>query len=466
MSDVKAIDIRGHNVEIPEGVIEDFKSILRGKVVIHGDDGYEKARKIWNGIIDKNPALIVYCRGVADVIRSVNFASIHHLRTSVRSGGHNVAGGAINDGGIVIDLSKMRSVYVDPVNHRVRVEGGVRLGDIDHETQVFGLATPTGLVTETGIAGLTLRGGFGHLTRKFGLTSDNLISVDIVTANGKLIKASSEENSDLYWAVRGGGLNFGVVVSFEYKLYPIGPEVLFIMKFFDAKRGKEALRFLRDYMNKAPEDLGLITFYATMPYSEDIPENARGKEVFVFYGCYTGPGEKRIDILNALQEFGDPLVDLGGPTQFIKAQSALDEDYQDGLRYYWKSLYFNELTDEIIDALHNWGSNRASELSTLDFWFIGGAQNRIDPKETAFDKRDAKFMLGIEANWINPTKDEENIQWARNTWNDLLKFSKGGLYLNFAGFEEEREKILKDSYGDNYKRLIKIKEKYDPEDIF
>ncbi|MFW9781258.1 MAG: FAD-binding oxidoreductase [Candidatus Heimdallarchaeota archaeon] len=466
MSDVKAIDISGHNVKITEDVIEEFKSILHGRLITEQDEYYDSARKIWNGIIDKKPAIIVYCSGVADVIRTVNFSRIHHLRTSVRSGGHNVAGGAINDGGIVIDLSKMRSVYVDPLNHRVRVQGGVRLGDIDHETQVFGLATPTGLVTETGIAGLTLRGGFGHLTRKYGLTSDNLISVDIVTADGKLIKASSDENSDLFWAIRGGGLNFGIVVSFEYRLHPVGPEVLFIMNLYPADKGKDALLFLREYMKRAPKELGLITFYGTMPDNEDVPLNVRGRDVFVFYGCYTGPEDKRVEILSDIRQFGDPLVDVSGPTQFIKAQSALDEDYPDGLRYYWKSLYFTELTDEIIESLHNWGTNRASELSTLDFWFIGGALNNVDPSETAFDKRDAQYMLGIEANWISPTEDEINIQWARNTWDDLHKLSKGGLYLNFAGFEEERETLLKESYGDNYNRLMEIKEKYDPQHIF
>ncbi|MFW9773106.1 MAG: FAD-binding oxidoreductase, partial [Candidatus Thorarchaeota archaeon] len=347
-----------------------------------------------------------------------------------------------------------------------RVQGGVRLGDIDHETQVFGLATPTGLVTETGIAGLTLRGGFGHLTRKFGLTSDNLISVDVVTADGRLIKANTEENSDLFWAIRGGGLNFGIVVSFEYKLHPVGPEVLFIMKLYPAEKGKDALRFLRDYMERAPKELGLITFYGTMPDNEDVPFPIRGRDVFVFYGCYTGPEEKRHEILNELHKFGDPIADMSGPTQFVKAQSALDEDYPDGLRYYWKSLYFTELTDEIIEALHMWGTDRASELSTLDFWFVSGALNNMDPHETAFDKRDAKYMLGIEANWIKPTEDEINIQWARNTWDHLHKLSKGGIYLNFAGFEEEREALLKESYGDNYYRLMEIKKKYDPQNIF
>ncbi|MFX1324575.1 MAG: FAD-binding oxidoreductase [Promethearchaeota archaeon] len=466
MSDLKAIDISGHIVNINEEIIEEFKSTLHGKVITEHDEKYNKARKIWNGVIDKKPAIIVYCSGVADVIRAVNFSRVHDLRTSVRSGGHNVAGGAINNGGIVIDLSKMRSIYVDPVNHKVRVQGGVRLGDIDHETQIFGLATPTGLVTETGIAGLTLRGGFGHLTRRFGLTSDNLISVDVVTADGKLIKANSKENSDLFWAIRGGGFNFGIVVSFEYKLHPIGPEVLFIMKLYSAEKGKDALFFLRDYMEKAPRELGLIAFYGTMPDNEEIPLNVRGRDVFIFYGCFSGPKEKRVEILSDIQKFGDPIADMSGPTQFVKAQSALDEDYPDGLRYYWKSLYFTELTDEIIDSIHRWGTNRPSELSTLDFWFVSGALNEVDPHETAFDKRDAKYMLGIEANWTSPSEDGTNIQWARNTWDDLHRLSKGGLYLNFAGFEEEREALMKESYGENYQRLMKIKEKYDPQNVF
>ncbi|MFX1522579.1 MAG: FAD-binding oxidoreductase [Promethearchaeota archaeon] len=463
---LKAIEMDGKDTLIDEKEIDEFRSKIRGKVILEGEESYEKARKIWNGIIDKKPALIVRCEGVADVIYSVNFARIHQLRTSVRSGGHNVAGGALNDGGIVIDLSKMRSVHVDPINRVARVEGGVRLGDIDHETQIFGLATPTGLVTETGIAGLTLRGGFGHLTRRFGLTSDNLLSVDIVTATGELISANSEEHSDLYWAVRGGGMNLGIVVSFEYQLYPVGPEVLFIMKLFPAEKGKDALRFLRDYMKNAPEELGLIGFYGTMPDNEKVDPEVQGKNVFTFYGCYSGPKSKRNDILGDLQKFGEPLADYGGVMEFTKAQSALDEDYPDGIRYYWKSIYLNELTDEVIDLIHKRGINRPSELSTLDIWFIGGAMKYLDPQETAFNKRDANYMLGIEANWIKPSNDTMNIEWARNTWKDVNQFSDGGLYFNFAGFEEDTEQLLEDSYGDNYKRLISIKQKYDPENIF
>lgn len=466
MAFLKAIGMNGKDTLIDEKEVDEFRSKIRGKVILEGEDGYEKARKIWNGIIDKKPALIVRCKGVADVIYSVNFARIHQLRTSVRSGGHNVAGGALNDGGIVIDLSKMRSVHVDPINRVARVEGGVRLGDIDHETQVFGLATPTGLVTETGIAGLTLRGGFGHLTRRFGLTSDNLLSVDIVTAKGELIRANPEEHSDLYWAVRGGGMNLGIVVSFEYQLHPIGPEVLFIMKLFPAEKGKEALLFLRDYMKDAPKELGLIGFYGTMPDNEKVEPEVRGKDIFTFYGCYSGPRSKRNDIIGDLQKFGEPLADYGGVTEFTKAQSALDEDYPDGIRYYWKSLYLNELTDEIIDLVHNWGINKPSELSTLDIWFIGGAMKHLHPQETAFNKRDANYMLGIEANWIKSSNDTVNIDWTRNTWKDVNQFSDGGLYFNFAGFEEDTDKLLKDSYGDNYKRLISIKQKYDPENIF
>ncbi|MHA2037906.1 MAG: FAD-binding oxidoreductase [Promethearchaeota archaeon] len=466
MAFLKAIEMDGKDIKIDENDINEFRSNIRGKVLIEGEEGYENARKIWNGIIDKKPAIIVQCKGVADVIRSVNYARIHQLRTSVRSGGHNVAGGALNNGGIVIDLSDMRSVHVDPINRVARVEGGVRLGDIDHETQIFGLATPTGLVTETGIAGLTLRGGFGHLTRRFGLTSDNLLSVDIVTATGELIKANSEENSDLFWAIRGGGMNLGIVVSFEYKLYNIGPEVLFIMKLFPAEKGKEALQFLRDYIKKAPEELGLIGFYGTMPDNQETEAKVRGKRIFAFYGCYTGPKSKRNDILNNLKKFGEPLADYSGIMEFVKAQSALDEDYPDGIRYYWKSLYLNELTDEAIDLIHKWGTNRPSELSTLDIWFVGGAMKRIDPQETAFNRRDANYMLGIEANWTKATNDIMNIEWTRNTWKNINQFSDGGLYFNFAGFEEDTEQLLKDSYGDNYKRLISIKKKYDPLNMF
>jgi hypothetical protein len=466
MANVKELDSTGYIIEIEKKDIDNFRANLRGKLLLEGDEGYEEARKIWNGVIDKRPSFIVYCKGVADVIHAVNFARTNHLKTSVRSGGHNVAGGALNDGGIVIDLSEMRSVYVDPIKRIARAEGGVRLGDIDHETQIFGLATPTGLVTETGIAGLTLRGGFGHLMRRFGLTSDNLLSVDMVTAEGKLIKVSAEENSDLFWAIRGGGMNYGIVVSFEYKLHPVGPEVLFILKYYKAERGKEAIRFLREYMSVAPEELGLILFYATMPNEEEVPKAVRGKDVIAFYGCYTGPKDKRSEVMRYFQEFGEPLADLGGPTTFLKSQSALDQDYPDGIRYYWKSIYINDLTDDVIESIHKRGINRSSILSTLDLWFLGGAMKRISPEDTAFNKRDANYMLGIEANWVDPMKDQNNIVWTRETWDEINQFSDGGLYLNFAGFEEDHDKLLRDSYGDNYNRLMKIKKKYDPENMF
>jgi hypothetical protein len=445
--------------------IEAFQSSLQGDLLYPNNNGYEDARKVWNGMIDKKPALITRCKGTADVISAVNFARDNHLLFSLRGGGHNVAGGAVCDGGMVIDLSKMKSVQVDPAKRIARAEAGATLGDLDHETQAFGLAAPVGVVSATGVAGLTLHGGLGWLTRKYGMTVDNLLSVDIVTADGQLLKASKAENADLFWAVRGGGGNFGIVTSFEFRIHPVGPMVWLAVPMYAMDKAEDALRFFRDFMAQAPEELGAIAVFWNAPKEPPIPEKARGAPVIIFLACYTGPFEDGEEVIRPLREFDTPLADLSGPMRFLEVQKFLDADYPDGMFYYWKSLYLESLSDEVIHAISGHAAERPSPITSLDVWGLGGERSRIGPGETPLARR-PPFLLGIESNWEKSEHSEENVAWTRKVFKDMERFTRSGSYLNFPGFNEEGEDLLKGAYGSNYERLQTIKAKYDPHNLF
>lgn len=447
-------------------VVDRFRDSLRGELLAPADDGYDSARQVWNGMIDKKPGMIVRCAGAADVIAAVNFSREHGLLTSIRGGGHNVAGTAIAQHGLVIDLSEMRSVYVDPERRSARAEGGARLGDLDHETQAFGLAAPVGVVSATGIAGLTLHGGAGRLLRKHGLSIDNLLSVDIVTADGRLRKASQAENSDLFWAIRGGGGNFGVVTSFEYRLHPVGPEVWMAMPMYPLERAEEVMRGLRDFMATADEHLMVLAVFWSAPDIPEVPPDWRGAPVVIVLGCYTGPFEQGERAIAPVREFGEPVADLSAPMRWAQAQQSLDEDYPDGAFYYWKSRYLDRLDDDVIQVLAKHTNARPSPISSIDVWMLGGAAGRVSPTDTPFFRRDAPYMLGIEANWENRDDASANIQWARDVFDDTKPFSRGGVYLNFPGFVEEQEALLQAAYGPNLGRLRTIKAKYDPTNLF
>jgi hypothetical protein len=457
--------INGGQTSIDMTKIEAFHSTLRGDLLYPNNNGYEDARRIWNGMIDKKPALIARCKGTADVISAVNFARDNHLLFTVRGGGHNVAGGAICDGGMVIDLSKMRSVRVDPGQRTARAEAGATLGDLDHETQAFGLSAPVGVVSATGIAGLTLHGGLGWLTRKYGMTVDNLLTVDVVTADGQLLKASTDENADLLWAVKGGGGNFGIVTSFEFRLHPVGPMVWLAVPMYAAEKGEDGLRFFRDFMAEAPEELGAIAVFWNAPEEPPIPEEARGTPVIIFLACYTGPFEKGEEVIRPLREFDTPMVDLSGPMRFVEVQKFLDADYPDGMFYYWKSLYLENLSDEIISAIAGHAAERPSPITSVDVWGLGGKMGRTGPGDTPLVRR-PPFLLGIESNWEKFEDSDKNIGWTREVYKDMERFSQSGLYLNFPGFAEEGDHLLKGAYGSNYERLQTIKAKYDPNNLF
>ncbi|KTG27713.1 FAD-binding oxidoreductase [Haloferax profundi] len=436
-----------------------------GAVVRPTDADYDDSRAVWNGMIDKRPALIVRCTGVADVVRSVAFARENDLLVAIRGGGHNVAGTAVCDDGIVIDLSEMTSVRVDPDERTARVSGGARWVDVDHETQLFGLAAPGGVVSDTGVAGLTLGGGIGHLRRKYGLSCDSLRSVDLVTADGEFITASEEEHADLFWALRGGGGNFGVVTSFEFDLYPVGPDVATCLVFYPADQLVECLRAYREYVRSASTEVSTLTFAGVLPDEELFPDAVDVPKLGIM-GCYAGPVEEGLEALEPLREFADPIADFSGVMPYTEFQQLLDEDYPDGMRYYWKSLYLDGLSDQALERIEHWVDVAPSPLSTVDVWHLGGAIADVGLTESAFGGRQAPFLLGVEGNWEDADADEENVAWVRDCLDDMREFSDGSVYLNFPGFFEDGDEMIETAFGAAYERLVAVKTEYDPANLF
>ena len=446
--------------------LEEFRKSLRGTMVQPGDDTYEELRRVWNGMIDKRPAVIARCAGSADVMASVRFARQNNLPIAVRGGGHNVAGTSVCDGGIVIDLAPMRDVRVDRSRSVVRVGGGSLLGDVDHEAQAFGMAVPVGVVPATGIGGLSLHGGLGFLTRKYGLTADNLVSADVVTAQGELITADENTHQDLLWALKGGGGNFGVVTSFEFQCHPVGPQVWFLLTHYPAARAREVIEAFRSFMPGAPEEFMAMAIYWNAPEEASIPEEHWGSPVVTLVGCWCGPVEEGERITQPLREITTPVADLSGPMPYREVQRLFEHDYPDGLRYYWKAMYVQDLSDDAIELFCDAGGERPTPVTTVELWALGGAMARVRPEETAFFHREAPFLFNIEANWEDPATDEANISWVRKRYQEAMRFSQGGTYLNFGGFLEEGEKMLVKSFGTNYQRIKEVKAQYDPENIF
>lgn len=454
---------------IAESAVQALAKNLHGQLLRPGETAYEEARKVWNGMIDRYPALIARCSDVYDVMAAVSFARAHSLVVAVRGGGHNVAGHATCDGGLVIDLSPMKGIQVNAEARTVRAEGGVTIGELDAATQVYGLATPMGVVTKTGIAGLTLGGGFGWLRNKYGLSCDALIGAEVVTADGRLLKASATENADLFWGLRGGGGNFGIVTAFEYQLYPVGPEVMFTFVFHDGRgdKMKRALQFYRDYATSAPDEISTLMACGIIPPEPSVfPEAIHGAPFVLFGGMYAGPAAEGEPLMQPLRSFGQPLIDFSGIMPYTEAQQIFDPDYPDGLRYYWKSLNLTSLTDEAIDRIVYHARRQPSVHSTTDIWHIGGAVARFDAEATAFHGRQAAFLLSPEANWEHPEDDETNITWLRDFIADLAAFSDGSRYLNFPGFQEEGDEMMQASFGQKYERLAALKRKYDPTNFF
>jgi FAD/FMN-containing dehydrogenase len=438
---------------------------VRGDVLAPGEEAYDGARALWNGMVDRKPAVIVRVEGTRDVSATVRFAREHGLVVTARGGGHGVAGNALSDGGLVVDLTRLKDVSVDPDARTARAGGGVTLGELDAETQAHVLATPLGVVTKTGIAGLTLSGGIGWLRRKHGLAADNLVSLEVVTADGQVLTASENENDELFWALRGGGGSFGVVTALEYRLHPVGPDVAVAFVLYPGERAVEILRAVDEYAAAAPEDVSPLAFLGHVPHSDAFPAEIHGRPYVAVAAVHPGAPEVGERVLRPLRVLGEPLVDLSGSMPYVEAQGLLDEDYPDGWRYYWKSVDLDELADEALEriAAHAWAA--PSHHSTIDVWYHGGAMGRVDPEATAFGRRPA-YLIGVEANWEPGHPDAENVAWAREAVDDLGRFSRGGSYLNFPGFFEEGDELLRASYGErNYERLVALKTQLDPEDV-
>ena len=446
--------------------IQDLQGRLRGRVLDARSADYEDARRIQNGLIDRYPALIVRCSGTADVVETVNFARERGLLLSIRGGGHNVAGNAMNDGGVVIDLSGMRGVHVNPATRTVRAAGGATWGDVDRESQLFGLAVPGGVVSTTGIAGLTLHGGYGHLRRKFGLSIDNLLSAEVVTAAGQVLTASADDHADLFWALRGAGSNFGVVTSFEFRAQPAGPVVQLCAPFYALEDGRTVLRGWRDFTATASNDISSLAIAWSVPDADGFPAELRRRPVVILASVYAGPVEEGARIMQPLRELATPLLDLSGPAPFTAVQSSFDSFFPKGRLYYWKSTNVHELSDACIDTILAAAASRPSHLSDIPIWHLGGALARVAPEATAYGRRDAPYLVTAEASWTDPGQNDTNIRWARDLVASMRPFSRGGLYLNFPGFGEEKEAMLRDAYGPNYERLVAIKTQYDPGNLF
>jgi FAD/FMN-containing dehydrogenase len=457
MVDLRVATLTGPEITLPEPVVEEFQKSLRGELIRPGDGGYNEARKIWNANIDKHPALIARCMGAADVINAVNFARDNHLLVSVRGGGHSFPGTCVADGGLVIDLTNMNSVRVNPVRRTARAEGGTKWGQFDRETQAFGLACTGGTNYDTGITGLTLGGGQGWLGGKYGLALDNLISVDIVTADGQLRIASATENPDLFWAVRGGGGNFGVVTSFEYQLHPVGPLLVGVV-IFPLDRAREVLQFYNEFASSIPDELNTASGLATL---ED------GTPAVAIVACYNGPLEEGEKVLEPLRQIGQPIMAQFDSMPYVQVQHLLDPFVPEGHQYYEKGHFITDIRDGAIDALIESYRTTSSPGNLLVFQQQGNAANRVSQDATAYSHRDARYNLILIARWSDPGESEIHFKWTRDLWEKLVPYSTGGVYVNNVGSEaDDGATMIRSAYGANYQRLAAIKQKYDPNNLF
>jgi FAD/FMN-containing dehydrogenase len=455
MTDLRVVTAEGSAAIIEEAAVQDFAAGLRGPLLRPGDGKYDEARTVWNGMIDRRPALIARCAGVADVIAAVRFARTHGILLSVRGGGHNITGNAVCEGGLMIDLSRMKSVRVDPVGRTARAEGGLTWGEFNRETQAFGLATTGGVVSTTGIAGLTLGGGLGWMMGKHGLSCDNLLSVDIVTAGGEFLTASATEHPDLFWGLRGGGGNFGVVTSFEYRVHPVGP-VLAGMVIHPMDKAREVLRFYRDFARSCPDEMLAAAALMTSP---------EGAPVVVIIVSYIGDIAKGEALVAPLRKFGSPLADTIAPTSYVQLNTLFDAAVPyGGVQRYWKSSFLKELGNDVIEILIERSAKMLSPMSMVLFFHMRGAATRVDPNETAFGLRDDQWDYDVISQWTDPAESSDHIQWTRNFWTAVEPFATGRVYVNHLDAEEGTR--IRAAYGGNYDRLVALKNKYDPTNLF
>jgi FAD/FMN-containing dehydrogenase len=442
---------------------------FRGRVITARDSDYDAARAVWNGAVDRRPRWIARCSGTADVAAAVRFARERDVEIAVRGGGHNVAGVAMCDDGIVIDLAAMRAVWIDPAGRTAWVQGGALWGDVDHETQAHGLATTGGIVGHTGVAGLTLGGGIGFLMRKHGLAIDNLLAAEVVTADGGIVRASAAENTDLFWALRGGGGNFGVVTSFRFALHSVGPTVMAGPVFWAAEDTTEVLRFYRDFIAKAPDELGSVVRLGTVPPLSFIPEELHWRPAMAVACCYAGGVKEGERAVHALRRFGTPLVDLISPTQYAAFQGGFDDTVLHGWRYYWKAANLAGLTDEVIAAVADHAYAATSPRSYAAMFHMGGAVGRVPRDATAYAARDVVHNIIIDAVWRPEESDEHaaaETAWARRFLQALQPHRAAGVYVNFLDADDDASRV-REAYGDyGYRRLAEVKAKYDPDNAF
>jgi FAD/FMN-containing dehydrogenase len=465
MSQTTLTTLSGSNTDVPADAIEGLAASLRGDLVHPSSESYDETRAIWNAMIDRRPGLIVRCAGTADVVQAVRFAKQHGLLVSVRGAGHNIAGKALCDGALLIDLSGLRSVRVDPARKTVRAEAGCTLGDIDHETLAFGLALPVGINSTTGISGLTLGGGFGWLSRSFGMTVDSLVSADVVTANGELVTASAEEHADLFWGIRGGGGNLGIVTSWEFRVHPVGPNLLCGVVAYPFDDAKQVLNAYREAAAAAPEELTVWAVLRHAPPLPFLPESWHGKMVVIMAMVYAGAdaaaGEAATKPFRSL---GAAIGEHVEVQPFAGFQQAFDPLLTPGARNYWKSHNFTELQDGLLDTLVDYAGKLPSGQSEIFVAQMGGATNRVAPDATVYGHRDVTFIMNVHTRWDEAGQDESCVGWARQFFEATAPFATGGVYVNFMP-DDEADRVG-NAYGANYERLAQVKKTYDPENLF
>jgi hypothetical protein len=461
---VRVTTSEGSTIELRSDVLEPLAASLAGQVLPPGSPGYDEARTIWNAMIDRKPGLIIRCASTADVAQAVRFAREHDLVLAVRGGGHNIAGNAVTEGGLMLDLSPMKAIQIDQGKRTARVGPGATLADFDREAQAFGLATPVGVNSTTGIAGLTLGGGFGWLSRSLGLTIDNLLSAEVVLASGEVVQTSAGQNPDLFWGIRGGGGNFGVVTSFEFQLHRVGPEVLSGLIVHPLEAAKDVLRFYREFLPTTPEEFACWFVMRKAPPLPFLSPEWHGKEILALAVCYSGPVAEGEKVAAPLRKFGKPVADVIAPHPFTAWQTILDPLLTPGLRNYWKSHYFKEVSDGLIDVLIEYARKIPDPNTEIAFAQLGGAISRVPADATAYAARDAEFTINVHGRWQDAGKDAECIGWARELFRAAAPFASSGAYVNFMT-QEEGDRV-RAAYGRNYDRLVNLKSKYDPSNLF
>ena len=457
--------LSGREIELKQDAIDGLKLRLKGPVLAPGEPGYEESRTVWNAMIDRRPAMVVRCLGVADVQACVRFAREHDLLLCMKGGGHNIAGLAIADGAMMLDMSLMRGVWVDRERKIARAQAGCLLGDVDRETQVQGLAAVLGFVSLTGVTGLTLGGGFGYLTRRWGWTSDTVVGMDVLTADGTVVRASDEENPDLFWGLRGGGGNFGVVTGIDYTLHPIGPEVVGGLVAWPASEAPKVLELYREMVEQAPPELTLVALLRPAPPAPWLPKDVHGKPLVAILACWSGRLEEGERLVAPIKSFGKPVGDVLVRRPYAQLQALLDGTQPKGRRYYWKSEYLPAIEPALCGKVMEHAARIPSPHSAVILFQIGGALNRLPNDHSPAGNRDARYVLNVAGSWDRAADDAPNLEWARGAWNDMRSFSTGGTYINFltedAGFERT-EAALGTAVG----RLRTIKARWDPANVF